>query len=70
MAIMLILSENASPLHHDKMAFFNDYLDEFKKRVFDPSFPNKYKYAEILVEKIPTRKLVNVACVYHKEDLF
>jgi len=26
MAIMLVLSENASPLHYDKMAFFNDYL--------------------------------------------
>lgn len=23
---MLILTENASPLHHDKMAFFSDYL--------------------------------------------
>lgn len=37
-------------------------LEKYKERVFDPSFPDRYEYAEILVDEIPQEEMVAVAC--------
>lgn len=49
----------------DAKSFFE--LEEFKKRVFDPLFPELSEYAELLVNEIPSDEFSNVAVAILKE---